>query len=212
MAPRKRKVSELLPVQLPQRPDQDGNDYRMKQTETQQEAAENFVHLAKTMYATGARMTAKSMCLLAHYASAAGACHPVSSVARGPDSHTGNYQKKVDRTVLRETKTRWGHLVIKTPVNYGWGSVRRQRKVHVRPVHEELYEIMNKNELAQLQVAQTLQQTELPQVWHENAVVKEAKHMSWYCLLGFILTALCLEAKVQQGVSGVPLLYRSTVS
>ena len=86
------------------------------------------------LYASGKRVTSKSLCTLCHFASEGGMEGPAATWGLGPNQSTGNYQRKVDSLLPSVQKSKFGNLPLQLPGHLGKFTPRRLIKTSVRLV------------------------------------------------------------------------------
>ena len=117
------------------------------------------------------KLSAKNVCLLAHWAHAAGAIGPCGSIAMAPGSPSGHYQRKLDKylgTANDEKDLYWLSL----PGKEKCDASRCALQHPVRPPHEALNEEVAGDTKFPSQVEQAVKEEEWATNYSQHPVVR----------------------------------------
>ena len=104
---------------------------------TPEQGGEEFTAFLLSLHLTG-RMSAKSCCVLAWWATRAGAVGPADSLSSRPDSATGHFQRKIDSFTKVDSKSK--HLYyLETPLYQKFEASRTSYPMPTFPPHERIY-------------------------------------------------------------------------
>ena len=118
-------------------------------------------------------LSARRLCVLAHYANLSGAQGPCASLAKAPGSPTGHYQRHLDRYLgTSDEDDRLYRMTI--PAHDKFDVERTPMETYVVPPHETLEDEIAHNPLLPNMLRQTFDRRELPEAYYAHRVVRES--------------------------------------
>jgi len=149
-----------------QNPDED--PYKLDEVESAAELAELLIDLK-----VSGCLSAKQCCVLAWWASRAGACGMVKQLAQHPLTQSGKFSKHFDRVVGIDAKSAYYNLEL--PGHRRCDASRSVELVPTNPPHEALTEEVELVGIDRMQelLRAAIREDHLPPAYYDNDIVKE---------------------------------------